>query len=288
MTSSRLPGKVMLDIAGKPMLQHMLDRVRRANSLDDVVVATTTDPTDDILEQYCQEQGIPYHRGSLQDVLERFYQAANKFRADVIVRLTADCPLIDPAVLDRTVATFLGNIDFQAPLPDPIFPDASDSFHPTPGSFDFAANRLPPPWNRTLPIGLDVEVCSFESLQRAWKEADQPFQREHVLPYLYEDVSLSRSNPPLESGWYVQTGRTPRGFRVALLNHSPDYGAMRWTVDTPADLEFVRQVYVRLAGHADFTWVDILDLLESEPELATINAGVQHKSAFDVDQRTGS
>ena len=131
-----------------------------------------------------------------------------------------------------------------------------------------------------------MEVCSFESLQRAWKEADRPYQREHVLPYLYEDVSLSRSNPSLDSAWYVQTGRTPRGFRVALLNHSPDYGAMRWTVDTPADLEFVRQVYARLAGHTDFTWMDVLSILEKEPELTSINAGVQHKSAFDVDHRT--
>jgi spore coat polysaccharide biosynthesis protein SpsF len=287
MTSSRLPGKVMLDIAGKPMLQHMLDRVQSAKTLDDVVIATTTDPTDDLLEQFCQERGIPYHRGSLQDVLDRFYQAANKFRADVIVRLTADCPLIDPEVLDRTVTTFLGNIGSQTSQLDVILPDTSDSFHPSPGTFDFAANRLPPPWNRTLPIGLDVEVCSFESLQRAWKEADQPFQREHVLPYLYEDVSLTKSNPPPDSGWYVQTGRTPRGFRVALLNHFPDYGAMRWTVDTPADLEFIRQVFDRLAGHADFTWVDILSVLEKEPELTSINAGVQHKSAFDVDHRTG-
>jgi spore coat polysaccharide biosynthesis protein SpsF len=286
MTSSRLPGKVMLDIAGKQMLQLMLDQVRKAKSLDDVIVATTTDPSDDILEQFCQERNIPYHRGNLQDVLDRFYQAANKFRADVIVRLTADCPLIDPQVLDRTVSTFLGNISSQAPVPDSLIPDPLESFHPAPGAFDFAANRLPPPWKRTLPIGLDVEVCSFESLQRAWKESDQPFQREHVLPYLYEDVSLSRSNPPLDSGWYVQTGRNPRGFRVALLNHSPDYGAMRWTVDTPADLEFVRQVYARLAGHTDFTWMDVLSILENEPELTSINAGVQHKSAFDVDHRT--
>jgi spore coat polysaccharide biosynthesis protein SpsF len=286
MTSSRLPGKVMLDIAGKPMLQLMLDRVRSANSLEDVVVATTADPSDDIIEQFCQERDVPYYRGSLQDVLERFYQTANKFRADVIVRLTADCPLIDPEVLDRTVSTFLGNISSQAPVTDSLIPDSLESFHPSPGTFDFAANRLPPPWKRTLPIGLDVEVCSFESLQRAWKEADQPFQREHVLPYLYEDVSLSKSSPSLDSAWYVQTGRTPRGFRVALLNHYPDYGAMRWTVDTPLDLEFVRQVYARLAGHMDFTWMDVLSLLEKEPELASINAGVRHKSAFDVDHRT--
>ena len=141
MTSSRLPGKVMLNIAGKQMLQLMLDQVRKAKSLDDVVVATTTDPSDDILEQFCQERNIPYHRGNLQDVLDRFYQAANKFRADVIVRLTADCPLIDPQVLDRTVSTFLGNISSQAPDPDSLIPDPLESFHPAPGAFDFAANR---------------------------------------------------------------------------------------------------------------------------------------------------
>ncbi len=283
MTSSRLPGKVLLDIAGKPMLQHVIERARQASLVDQVVVATTKDPTDDILEEFCQTQGVTTYRGSLADVLDRFYQAACQFKAEVVIRLTADCPLLDPDVLDRTIALFLGNPNIATSA---IFPGISRDFTPITDAYDFAANRLPPPWKRTLPIGLDVEVCSLGALQRAWKEAGQAFQREHVLPYLYEGVEFTRQDTPANEAWNFQHNTTPRGFRVALLNHNPDYGALRWTVDTAQDLEFVRQVYNHLAGQTGFGWGDILTLLEEKPELCTINAGVRHKSAFDVDQRT--
>jgi spore coat polysaccharide biosynthesis protein SpsF len=273
----------MLDIAGQPMLGRMLERVRRANTIDELLVATTSDPSDDILEQFCWKQDLPCYRGSLLDVLDRCYQAASNCRADVVIRLTADCPLIDPDVIDRTVHAYFGLDISQASTPILGLPDPD-----LPGPFDFAADRLPPPWDRTLPIGLDVEVCSFAALQRAWEHADQPFQREHVLPYLYEGVTFSSSSPPASSTWYLQTGITPRGFRVALLNHRPDMGFQRWTVDTPADLEFVRQVYAHFVGQPDFSWMDVVRLLEHEPGLASINAGVTHKSAFDVDHRSGS
>ncbi len=283
MSSSRLPGKVLQDVAGKPILQHMLERVRNAKSLDGIIVATTTDPSDDILENFCKKLAVPCFRGSLPDVLDRYYQAAAKFQADVIVRLTADCPLIDPEVLELTLAVFQGHslvniIPIRSQLPG----------NPSPGAFpfDFVANRLPPPWKRTLPIGLDVEVCSFESLHRAWKTAQETYQREHVMPYLYEGVSFQASSSSQHQGWYVESGTTPRGFRVALLNHIPDYGSLRWTVDTPADLEFVRQVYNRFEHQPGFGWKEIITMLENEPGLASINADVKHKSAFDVDQRT--
>jgi len=280
MSSSRLPGKVLVDIAGKPTLQHMLDRLERSKMLDGVVVATTTDPSDDTLVHTCQVQGTPCYRGSLHDVLDRVYQAALQYRASVIVRLTADCPLIDPQVLDLTVSTFLGIDNLQDDLPASL-----ESHHLLPGAFDFCANRLPPPWKRTLPIGLDVEVCSFTALQRAWLEAHESHQREHVLPYLYEGVTFEESNTTPDEGWYVLQGNTPRGFKVAHLNHAPDFGTLRWTVDTPADLEFVRQVYARFDGSEEFSWRDVLTLLQNEPELSLINADVKHKSAFDVDQR---
>jgi spore coat polysaccharide biosynthesis protein SpsF len=283
MSSSRLPGKVLQDVAGKPIIQHMLERVQNAKSLDGIIVATTTDPSDDVIENFCKQLSVPCFRGSLPDVLDRCYQAAAKFQADVIVRLTADCPLIDPEVLDLTLAVFLGQ-SLANVMPDPSHLPGT----PSPGTlpFDFAANRLPPPWKRTLPIGLDVEVCSFESLQRAWKTAHETYQREHVMPYLYEGVSFQASNPLQHQGWYVESGTTPRGFRVALLNHIPDYGSLRWTVDTPADLEFVRQIYARFEHQPGFGWKDIINLLEKEPGLASINADVKHKSAFDIDLRT--
>jgi spore coat polysaccharide biosynthesis protein SpsF len=283
MSSSRLPGKVLIDIAGKPVLEHMLVRVQKATKLTGVVLATTTDPSDDILEQFCHRRDLPYYRGSLPDVLDRYYQAASQFHADMIVRLTADCPLIDPDLIDLTVMAFHGEPLLQHPSLSSQLPDNhSCSDFP----FHFAADRLPPPWKRTLPIGLDVEVCSFDALQRAWKKARQRYQREHVMPYLYEDVSFSGSSIASGSDWYIDQGATPRGFRVALLNHSPDYGSLRWTLDTTADLEFISQIYSRFEGQDDFSWQDILVLLEKEPDLASINADVKHKSAFDVDQRS--
>jgi spore coat polysaccharide biosynthesis protein SpsF len=278
MSSSRLPGKVLLDIAGQPMVQHVVERAQKASSIDQVVIATTTDPTDDCLEQFCRQRGYPCYRGSLPDVLDRYYQAAVQFHADGIIRLTADCPLIDPELIDLTVNVFLGKSVAQSPRPD------YDSLIRSP--LDFAANRLPPPWKRTLPIGLDTEVCSFAALEHAWRNADQLFQREHVMPYLYEGVTFPEHQLSTDAVWYVEQGISPHGFHVALLNHNPDYGSLRWTVDTAADLELIRQIYARFEGQAGFGWQDILALFEREPELTAINAHVKHKSAFDVDHRT--
>ncbi|OGN89162.1 MAG: hypothetical protein A2Y88_01245 [Chloroflexi bacterium RBG_13_48_10] len=283
MSSSRLPGKVLLDVAGKPLLQHMLDRVKKAEYLDGIVLATTTDPSDDILEQFCRTQNIPCFRGSLSDVLDRCYWAAIQFHAEKIVRLTADCPLIDPTLIDLTIMAYLGIPLLQASSADSQLPT---SHSPSAYPYDFSTNRLPPPWKRTLPIGLDVEVCSFEALQRAWKESDQPYQREHVMPFLYEGVSFQKSNILPGQAWNIESGTSPRGFRIALLNHTPDYGTLRWTVDTHPDLEFVKRIFDHFQGQSHFSWWDVLALLEKEPGLASINADVKHRSAFDVDQRS--
>jgi spore coat polysaccharide biosynthesis protein SpsF len=255
MSSSRLPGKILADIAGQPMLTRVYARTSRAGTLDDVIFATTTDASDDPVAEYCDFSGIPFSRGSLFDVLDRYYQTASQAKADVVVRITADCPVIDPELIDNVVNTLLE------------------------GEYDFACNRLPPPWTRSYPIGLDVEVCTFKVLKKAWKEAKEPQHREHAMPYFYEGVQLSALNRQLSEG------TSPRGFRVALLNHITDFGDYRWTVDTPEDLEFMRQVYARFGGRDDFTWKEVLDLVHDEPDLAKINAGVEHKTLKDVDKR---
>ncbi len=258
MASSRLPGKVLRDIAGEPMLARVVARTRRARTLDEVVVATTTDASDDPVADFCAGREIPFLRGSPMDVLDRYYQAARQFGAEIVVRITADCPVIDPALVDQVVEVFLE------------------------GGFDFACNRLPPPFTRTYPIGLDTEVCAFAALERAWREADQPFHREHVMPYLYEGVTL---RPSTLSTARLATGTSPRGFRIAQLHHHPDYGHYRWTVDTTEDLEFIRQVYARFGGRDAFSWQDVLALVQREPKLTAINARVPHKTLRDVDER---
>ncbi len=257
MGASRLPGKPLLDLGGQPMLQRVVSRTRRARRLDEIVVATTTEAEDAVIAEYCRAEGIPVYRGSLHDVLDRFYQAACLRTAEIIVRVTADCPVVDPHLIDAAVALV------AEPWPQ--------------NTLDFAATRLPPPWKRTYPIGLDVEVCTFAALERAWQEADQPYQREHVLPYLYEGVVLDQAP--------VARGVSSRGFRIAQLNHDRDYGALRWTVDTPEDLELMRAVYARFGGRDDFSWQEVLALFEREPELARLNAHVVHKSFRDEDAR---
>jgi len=240
MGSSRLPGKVLQDIGGKPMLYRVVVRARRAQTIGRAVVATTWDESDDPVAAYCQAQGFPVYRGDPQDVLDRYYQAARRFNAQTIVRLTGDCPLIDPQEIDRTVQAF------QA------------------AGVDFAANRLPPPWQRTTPIGMDTEVVHFAALERAWREADQKHQREHVMPYFYE----------------VQ-GR----FKVLVADHDPDLGYLRLTVDTPEDLHLVRKIYAHFCDQDNFSLKEIVDLLDHRPDWQAINAGVTHKGYLDVEQR---
>jgi len=271
MGSSRLPGKVLLDIAGQPMLKRVIERSCRATTIDQVIIATTDQPSDDPIAALCEKSGYPYYRGSMHDVLDRYYQTARLYDPDLIVRITADCPLIDPQVADRTVLAFLGETQpqdrvlhadqqNQAISDSRVVPTRNDPAN-TSLLYDFAANRLPPPWGRTFPIGLDTEVCSFESLQTAWEEAQQPYQREHVMPFFYDHLDR---------------------FRVLLVHNEKDYGSLRWTVDTPEDLDFIRQVFAHFPDRDNFSWLEVLALLESHPELSAINAHIPAKDYRQV------
>ena len=255
MSSSRLPGKILADITGQPMLQRVFIRTSRAASVSQTILATTTDASDDPVAEYCNFSGIPCTRGSLYDVLDRYYQTAKQAKADVVVRITADCPVIDPVLIDDVVNTLVED------------------------EYDFVCNRLPLPWHRTYPIGLDVEACTYKVLAKAWKSAKEPQHREHAMPYFYEGVELSAVSRQRSEGV------SPRGFKVAMLNHTVDFGDYRWTVDTPEDLEFMREVYARFKGRDDFSWKEVLDLVHDNPDLMKINAAVQHKTLDDIDKR---
>lgn len=159
MTSTRLPGKVLADLAGQPVLARVVNRTTRAQLLDDVVVATTASTTDDIIAETCAERGWNSFRGDENDVLDRYYRAAREYQAEIVVRVTADCPLVDPEVIDRVIGTFLRT------------------------GPDYASNTL----RRTYPLGLDVEVMSLECLTCAWREATEPWHRVHVTPYIYNN-----------------------------------------------------------------------------------------------------
>ncbi len=238
MGSTRLPGKVLLQIASEPMLARVVARLSSATHLNHIVVATSIRIEDDPIAEMCRERGVDCYRGHPTDLLDRYFQAAAERQAEVVVRITGDCPLIDPDLVDELIRIFL-----RADPP-----------------LDFAANRLP--GDRTYPIGLDTEVCTFDALQRAWREAVQPYQREHVMPYLYEE---------------------PDRFRTLLVHAKRDLSGYRWTVDAPEDLEFVREVYAWFSPRTDFSWLEVLDLVQDHPELAAINAAVPHRSERDVD-----
>lgn len=230
MGSTRLPGKVLADLDGEPMLLRCLHRVRRARRLDEVVVATTTQPADDVLARLCLSAGWPCFRGSEDDVLDRYYQAAREHQADAVVRITSDCPVIDPDLVDYVVQVFLR----------------------CRSGVDYVSNFAP---ERTFPRGLDTEVMHFSVLERAWREDDNPAWREHVDEYILHH---------------------PERFRIRGVTHEADLSHLRWTVDTPEDLQFVRGVFVHF-GHDRFNWRELLEFVQEHPEWAALNAHVQQK-----------
>jgi spore coat polysaccharide biosynthesis protein SpsF len=162
MGSTRLPGKVLLDLGGDTVLSRVVRRVRRAKLIGEVVIATTKDARDDAIVAECQRLAVQCFRGEELDVLDRYYRAAESTGADAVVRITSDCPLIEPEVSDRVVQAFL---------------DRSPAY---------ASNTL----TRTYPRGLDTEIMTSVALARAWKEAQRAYQRVHVTPYLYENPDL--------------------------------------------------------------------------------------------------
>ncbi|MFM2330939.1 MAG: hypothetical protein RLZZ26_446 [Candidatus Parcubacteria bacterium] len=158
MSSTRLPNKVLLPLADTTVLGHTVRQARRAKSIERVVVATSTEESDNAIEQYCREEGIDVFRGSLNDVLDRYYRAAQTYQVAHIARITSDCPFIDPAIIDRV----------------------ADEYQK--GDCDYASTgRIV----STFPDGMDTEIFSFTALATAWREARLPSEREHVTPYLW-------------------------------------------------------------------------------------------------------
>jgi spore coat polysaccharide biosynthesis protein SpsF len=178
MGSTRLPGKVLKTVLGKPLIAYQIERLKRCKWIDKLVVATTTKEPDSAIVELCQQLNVDVFRGSESDVLERYYQAACHYQADVVVRLTADCPLIDPEIVDQVIMTYLDH-----------YP-----------KYDYVSNTV----KRTYPRGLDTEVFSFNALQTAHQEAGAPHLREHVTPYIYMNSNLFKLGKVLNDTDYSQ------------------------------------------------------------------------------------
>ena len=240
MTSTRLPGKVLLPALGRPMLDHMLERVARARRVDRIVVATTVNATDDPVAGLAATLGVAVHRGPEADVLGRFQGAVAANPAATVVRLTGDCPVIDPGLIDLTIGRYA---DADTPV-------------------DYATNAIP----RSYPAGLDVEVFAARVLAEAAGEAVDPYDREHVTPFIY---------------------RRPERYRLASVVCEPNLAHERWTLDEPADYELLRRIIEALyPAKPDFDWHDVSALLDAHPDWRAINAAVRETPRPHADAVT--
>jgi glutamate-1-semialdehyde 2,1-aminomutase len=221
MGSTRLPNKVMRLINGIPMIELLLSRLSGAKELDQIVVATSLDIRNQPLVNHIEKLGYACEQGSENDVLDRYLQAAHKHHADILVRITGDCPLVDSRLVDEAIRKFRL------------------------ASVDYLSNVLPP----TYPDGLDVEVFSIKALERASQETINPYDQEHVTPYIRE------------SGI----------FKIENLEHDQNLSALRWTVDESFDLAVIEKVFHYFHPRIDFSWSEVLDLQLKEPDMFQMN-----------------
>jgi glutamate-1-semialdehyde 2,1-aminomutase len=224
MGSTRLPNKVMKPIMGVPIIELLLVRLAKSRQIDQIVLATSTDERNTTMVKHVQKLGFVCVSGSESDVLERYVVAARQAQADVVVRITGDCPLIDPELVDKAIAHFKTE------------------------GVDYLSNVAP----ASYPDGLDIEVFTIEALERAGRESQDPFDHEHVTPYL----------------------RKHDFFRTSVMQHIEDLSDLRWTVDEPADFEVVSNVFAHFSPNIHFSWTDVLELQRKQPEFFAANHNI--------------
>ena len=232
MTSARLPGKVMKIVCGKPLLEHFINRLKRVKYADQIVIATTINDIDNQIVDLCKKLDISYYRGSEEDVLGRYYEAAVEYGGDIIIRITSDCPVIDPEVVDSLINFYTSNIE----------------------KYDYVSNTL----KRTYPQGMDSEIISFDILKEAHLNAYDPFDREHVTPFI-------KSSSPRYS--------------LKNIEYKTNLSHYRLTVDTSEDLELIKKIFKELYfRNPEFKMEDILTVLKANSEWQSINSHVINKS----------
>ena len=222
--SSRLPGKVLADLAGRPMLAFLVERLKRCALVDRCILATTELAEDDALAELGESLGLTVVRGSQNDVLSRFALAAEQTQANILIRITGDCPFIDPGLLEEMISEFRDQ------------------------QFDYYSNGASP----TYPDGLDVEIFTRQALFLAHSECVDAGQREHVTP------------------WIRDSGCCQLGHK----RHPVDLSLLRWTVDEPEDLQVIRAVVAHFEGRSDFSWHDVLELAQQQPQFFAANAKI--------------
>ena len=231
MGSTRLSGKVMKELCGQTILSHVIERVKQSKYIEEIIIATTVLERDNIIVEEATKNNVNVFRGSESDVLSRYYFAAKENEIDIVVRITSDCPLIDPKIIDELFQYYQNN------------------------NIEIVTNAGLDINQRTYPRGLDVEVFSYEILDKAYKNAKENYQREHVTPYIYENAS-----------------------KVVSYKNEEDYSGYRWTLDTEEDFELIERIYNSLyRGKHDFYLSDIIKLVQKNPELEMINKHIEQK-----------
>lgn len=230
--STRFPSKVFALLANKPLLWHIVNRLTFSKKIDEIVIATTTNLNDDRIESWAIENEVKVFRGSEEDVLARYYEAAKFCEADIIVRITADDPFKDPVIIDEVIELLQQE------------------------NLDFAYNNNPP----SFPEGLDTEVFTFSAIEKAYNNAKDDFEREHVTQYFY---------------------RNPTLFKHKNYAYSENKSYLRWTLDTLQDYEMVKEVYHHLYKEGSiFLMNDIFKLLELHPAIAEMNKDVKRSAMY--------
>lgn len=231
MGASRLPGKPLKEVLGRPLLFYLIERLKQCKYADAIVVATTKRSQDALIVDCAKKFHTDTVRGEEEDVLSRYALAAKKTKADVIVRITADCPLMDPSLVDQMIEAFLLK-----------------------GDLDYFSNTL----DRTFPRGLDVEIFSRAALEKAYFEAKEAEEREHVTPYFY---------------------RHPESFRMENFSFEKNVSSHRWTVDTEEDFELIKRMIEALyPKNPHFGLKEMLALIQENPEWEEINRHVKQKT----------
>ncbi|MEI7816330.1 MAG: glycosyltransferase family protein [Desulfuromonadales bacterium] len=248
MGSTRLPGKVLKMILDRPMLWHIVNRVRKTESVDEVVVATSDLPADEKVRQFCSENGISCFAGNEADVLDRFYKAAQAKNADTIIRITGDCPFADPLIIGKLISQYrTGDYDHIGVA------TGAGALYLEKGRF---------------PDGLDAECFSFAALEKAWHEAAHGSDREHVTPYIWRNKEIFRIG--------------------SLMCEQGDYSHLRWTVDNDADFVLVSKIYEALYSEEHiFLMDDVLELLKGRPDICEMNSEFIGKEEYEKVWQAG-
>lgn len=235
MGSLRLKNKALLKIAGKTIIETIFSRLKACLEVDDVILSTPLSKENDILVKQAGKIGLKSHRGSENDLISRHYGAAKKFKADTVVKITGDCPLVDPSLVDKMVGVYKKSNK----------------------KIDFLTNCFPP----TFPDGLDIDVIPLTTLERLNKEVKNLLHREFFTVYITENY---------------------KKFKIYNFKNTADLSSMRWTLDYPEDLIFIKEIFKGLAGkNKVFTMEDVLGFLKKNPRLLKINKGKIDKTILN-------